>query len=448
MRRRGWVTSLLVAFGVAFVAAPAHARQLFVTVSGTDQGSCESTSPCTPARAINEMARGADEVVVASGSYTITAPLVARDQVKVLGIAGQPRPVLTNDGSGVTNVQQAPGSSAIYEKRTLALEDQASAGRLRIVQTGERAFALELQGTAATDVVAVATGNYGRAVLASSSGPDHAVLRDAIAFAGGGAATAIQTIAGNLRLRNVLALAPNVAGDALDIEGGGWCYGFSCPGAVPAEVDAKNTILRGALADAALTTSGYPGSYALLSIDHSNFRRAAVLAPGGNGQLNDRGANQSAEPRFINSQAGDYRPASGSPTIDAGTADPENGAVDMDGNPRATGGVVDIGPFEYIAPPPSTDAGAPTTPTTPAPDTASTPPAPPFATTTYSPPTVVPAAGPQPKPSAKPRVPAACKKLKGAKRARCIKRQKALSSCKRLKASKRKACIRRANKIR
>jgi len=363
---RLFIASVTLVGATAIAAPSAVARQLFVAPDGAPSGSCEQYAPCTPEQAINVQARGTDEVVVAPGSYTVTAPLVARDAVAVHGLSAQPRPTLTNDGTGSTTVPTPNGSGgSIYQSRTLALTDQATASHLTLFQTGQNAFALELDGTTATDVSVIATGNYARAVLAND-GAGQPLLRDAVAFANGGAASAIETLATNLRLRNVLAVAPYVSGDALDIEGGGWCYSFSCPGAVPSAVDAKNTILRGALADVALTTSGYPGSYAKLSIDHSNFRPTKVVAPGGNGLLDDRGANQSADPQFVNSQAGDYRPAAGSPTIDAGTADPDNAAVDMDGNPHPSGVAVDIGPYEYIpaaatpTPAPTTSAPAPT----------------------------------------------------------------------------------------
>ncbi len=63
-------------------------------------------------------------------------------------------------------------------------------------------------------------------------------------------------------------------------------------------------------------------------------------------------ANQAAPPLFVNAASGDYRPAPGSPTIDAG-APGELGALDLAGNPRVLGSAPDIGAYEFVPPPPT-----------------------------------------------------------------------------------------------
>ena len=73
----------------------------------------------------------------------------------------------------------------------------------------------------------------------------------------------------------------------------------------------------------------------------SNFRPAfsTGVAPGT--------GNQSGDPLFAD---GDYRPAAGSPTIDAGALDAFSSSPDPDGRPRNLGAAPDIGAYEYLPP--------------------------------------------------------------------------------------------------
>lgn len=61
--------------------------------------------------------------------------------------------------------------------------------------------------------------------------------------------------------------------------------------------------------------------------------------------------DQTAYPTFVNAAARDFHEADGSPTIDAGVADPSLGSLDLDGNPRTLGSAPDIGAFERSNPP-------------------------------------------------------------------------------------------------
>jgi hypothetical protein len=68
----------------------------------------------------------------------------------------------------------------------------------------------------------------------------------------------------------------------------------------------------------------------------------------------------SVEPSFENIAADDYRPKTGSSTIDAGADAAENGALDLAGVARKQGAVTDIGAFEFVpaSPPPPDPLGA------------------------------------------------------------------------------------------
>jgi hypothetical protein len=112
-------------------------------------------------------------------------------------------------------------------------------------------------------------------------------------------------------------------------------------------VSIVNALVRGKAADID-AKSGCTAAF-------SNFRPAfsTGLAPGT--------GNQTAEPLFAD---GDYRPAAGSPTIDAGALDAFASSPDPDGRPRNLGTAPDIGAYEYVPVPTGTDG-----PTAQLPDT-------------------------------------------------------------------------------
>jgi serine protease len=69
--------------------------------------------------------------------------------------------------------------------------------------------------------------------------------------------------------------------------------------------------------------------------------------------------NISADPGFVSPSAGDYRVASGSPGIDAGSdSAPAIQATDLAGNPRIAGAHIDMGAYESLNHAPTADAGA------------------------------------------------------------------------------------------
>ena len=74
--------------------------------------------------------------------------------------------------------------------------------------------------------------------------------------------------------------------------------------------------------------------------------------------------NISVAPLFVDAGAGDYRQAPGSPTVDAGTTDPDLGTTDLDGDARTLGSAPDIGADELVpavTPPPPGDTTPPET---------------------------------------------------------------------------------------
>ena len=74
------------------------------------------------------------------------------------------------------------------------------------------------------------------------------------------------------------------------------------------------------------------------SIAYSNVNSFSATVGAGPGL-------QSGDPLFLD-PAGDYRLGDGSPAIDAGADDPENGTTDYYGSPRKQGNAVDLGAYE------------------------------------------------------------------------------------------------------
>ena len=154
--------------------------------------------------------------------------------------------------------------------------------------------------------------------------------------------------AGDVMLRNVTAMAPAATGIRCEISGG--------------SATLVNALVRGGVADVDASHRGQ------CSAAYSNFRPA--FSPG----LAVGMGNQAGEPVLVDRDGGDYRPAAGSPTADAGTLDPLLGATDAAGCPRVLGAAPDIGAYELTGAPCAVTApeGPVTevpTPVAPGPDT-------------------------------------------------------------------------------
>jgi hypothetical protein len=293
------------------VPSSAGAAQRWASAaSSAGTGACGPASPCSLAYAI-EGATAGDEVIVAPDTYQLAQSIVAPDAIDLHGVAGKPRPRLI-------------GSAA-----TTALEFKAggSVKHLAIEATGSGQDALTLRDSLGEDLLLRSATGDGAKVNGIS------VLRDSVVqTAGTGSGTAGLKVrhsadGGDVTLVNLTVTAP-----------GADATGIRCELST-GQARVINSIVRGGLGDIDATSNG-----AICTARSSNFR--PLLSPGvvaGSG-------NQQADPRFVNAGGGDFRPLADSPTVDAGSADPQLGASDPAGCPRTLGAAPDIGAYEYAAP--------------------------------------------------------------------------------------------------
>lgn len=325
MRLRLLLAGLSIAMLCASGVAGAAQRYAAPAGSGT---ACTQGAPCSLQQAIT--AAGAnDEVIVGAGSYTVGATIAAPPAATNLYIHGDlggpmphieattPATPISFSGTGghlsyldIANTgTSAWGSACPYGGRLDRL-------RLRISGGGSIGIYV-FSNCTVTDSVLVVGGESAIGLLATSiTGP-------------------IAVVARNL---TVLATGKESVGISAS-------YNGIVSGSV--SIDLKNSIASGVKAD--LFASGSLGTGSI-AVTNSNFDLATASPP----SKIEGVSNQTAPPLFVNSAAGDYREAAGSPTIDAGSSD-GIAAADLDGNPRSLGAAPDIGAYEYVPPasPPS-----------------------------------------------------------------------------------------------
>jgi hypothetical protein len=313
---------LAIAALVPGPVAAAQAAQRYAAPAGSGGEPCVQAAPCSLRDALTKAKEG-DEVIVTSGSYTVPEGFSTEgNNVSIHGDPGGPMPTIS--ATLPYPAVSVTGSVVSY---------------LEFIDTAEEGAALFCIGSRVERVRAIGIGKNAQG-LSQSSG---CTVRDSVVLASGEGATALHTVgvSGETNVtRNVTAIAhgPDSVGiSALNID--------PDKGGV-SSLDLKNSIAQGERVDL-LARNGFVGSDEIV-VSHSNFDRAEGE---GTGQVIDAGANQTAQPLFVDAAKGDYREAAGSPTIDAGIVD-QLGALDFAGNPRVLGPAPDIGAYETAGPPP------------------------------------------------------------------------------------------------
>lgn len=306
------LASIVTIVFACFAAPAAEAAVRHAAPDGTTTAACTAAGPCALQTAVNSAADG-DEVVIAPGTYSLAKKLVPRGALDIHGDPNfaSPRivatgalkePVLTLDGGTLTHVF----IHAATNKEALVLKAGVVDGAWLESANGDAATVYGSDRTLIRNSVVKSMGAVDSAALwlRDGSGADSVEIRNVTALATAGTANGIHC----------------------DLTNGG--------------ATIVNSIARG---------TGYDLDFMpACSVAYSNFR------PGSSTGVTAGIGNQSAEPVFAD---GDYRPAAGSPTIDAGQLDTRDASTDPDGRPRMVGAAPDIGAYEY-APPPPVDTGS------------------------------------------------------------------------------------------
>jgi hypothetical protein len=300
----------IVTIALTLVVAPAAGAAVrYASPDGATTAACSVADPCALQTAVNSAADG-DEVVVTPGTYTLAKKLVPRGELdihgdrdhawpRIVATAALKEPVLTLDGGTLTHVF----IHAAANKEALILKEGVVDGVWLESANGDAATVYGSDRTVIRNSVVKSMGPVDSAAL---------WLRDGSSD-------------DNVEIRNVTAMA--TAGTA---------NGIHCD-ITNGVATIVNSIARG---------TGYDLDFMpACEVSYSNFR------PGSSTGVTAGIGNQSADPVFADD---DYRPAAGSPTIDAGQLDTRDASTDPDGRARMVGAAPDIGAYEFAPPPPDT----------------------------------------------------------------------------------------------
>ena len=132
--------------------------------------------------------------------------------------------------------------------------------------------------------------------------------------------------------------------------GGGACGGIlnNCT-VVGNKAGTGGGVSNGAYGDPILNNCIVWGNFHLTSGATNNYAGGTFRNSCSTFTTLDNG-NTNAPPLFMDAENGDYRLHPDSPCIDAGSRSYTNSVVDLAGNPRVSGGKVDMGAYESIAP--------------------------------------------------------------------------------------------------
>jgi hypothetical protein len=363
---------VIAIFAVALASAPASsaATTRFVSPNGANSAACTDAAPCDFPKALT-LTAASDTIVVKSGTYlanpgfTVAVPNVdivgedgTKPELKLTGVAPAGQGVVFGAGASGGKLRHLTlealgGVSAVtaLAPMTVSDVDVSATGPGVTVKPGVPGLP-----TIRRSRISVAPPSGGGEGLVLDAGT---VVSDTLVRADSPAALPSSSAivsAGSSRFRNVTAIASGTGSRGLLVKAGSSAR----------TVSVKNSILRGDTAANDMVV--FPGGPAPFSpgnpicmidpavcidtvtsdvtIDHSNFRASS-------GPLNAAsGSNQTADPQFTSAPSGDFRPKAGSPAIDAGIDDPDNGPTDLDGKARNLGLAPDMGAYEFVLPPP------------------------------------------------------------------------------------------------
>ena len=311
MRRLALLGCCFALVLVSASSAQAAQRYASPTGSGTE---CTQPKPCSFNEAVGKAGAG-DEVIVLGGTYSLSATATlpfAATGAQVHGDPSGPIPKIKGAFLGYLLVDVAPKSRVSF----LEFENTSSEFAFGSLCAGVESIFERIR--------AVSIGKYATGIAL-----ENCLVRDSLAFASG------QLSVGLTGTTNVPGTAVGTAVNVTAIASGPESVAVrSTTGPFPGSsytLTVKNSIALGTTDVEAMPAFG---NSTLLTIAASNYRSHKETPPS---HVIDVGGNQSALPIFVDSASGDFREAAGSPTIDAGFADPQAGTLDLAGNARTQG---------------------------------------------------------------------------------------------------------------
>jgi hypothetical protein len=291
-------------------AAPAAADVRYASPSSMNtSGNCrDADAPCRLDNAVDQAGDG-DTVRLAPGTYPVFYAVAADNRVHIIGADGEQVSRLVGTASSPT-LDLAYGGSV----RNVYLSSNRSLN-----------YALDAGGGIVVDRV-VAVGTAGATAMQIRPSTGATVVSNSVAHTPSGAGDAIQ-------VKDGAATGPTTLLGVTAISAGGSGIVLKSPTSLPT---VKNTIARGATDLEKKHTALAP------VVSYSNYRPASIV-----GGLTAGPGNVFTDPIFVAGAAGDVRPLTGSPTIDAGAPDALSGSLDAAGAPRVSGDRVDVGAHEY-----------------------------------------------------------------------------------------------------
>jgi Ca2+-binding RTX toxin-like protein len=335
--RRPMLVFVVAVAALLAAAAPATAiRYAAPTAQGA--GNCSSAvNACTVSSAVEGNGGSipapppGEEIVVLPGLHVLPDDLQVSGTLNIHGQDGFARPTLRL-GASNTNTVVASLTSPGTMRHLRILADNNS-GTVSAINAGGAAVYSDLE------IVALGATTVGAVV---SNG---ALLRDSTIRVDNQFGNAVRVVGGTTnKLLNVTAIA--TGSDSFGVV----VYDFGSGGTNENwKITAVNSIIDGGDSDIASWSSNAADN---IVVDARNSNYATVDVVGTGAHFNNLGGNQTVAPLFVNLAGSNFHQADGSPTINAGFADPQLGPTDIDGNARTLGSAPDIGADEYVPPAP------------------------------------------------------------------------------------------------
>ncbi len=344
---KGTLAGILAATALLASAAPAAAAPPYVASGMGAGGTCSVAMPCAFSEALAQANPGELVQLKDDSPFMLAVSLQIQGEIVEALVPGTRPEFVSTNGSGLSIFQNG-------QLRDVKLSISGMGG-------GDIAFSFQDGGLAERiEVIAEATLAGGTGALVKEGG----LLRDSVVWAKSPSGAALRAGSDPGTFQNVTAVASGAGSVALLADS---AYGL------PQAATVRNSILLGAT-DIVLSGGLAPPMDIVINIDHSNFDTVMGEAPN---QVVNRGpGNQSTIPNMPGIIGGDFAPAPGSVTTDAGALSPTLGPLDFNRGARVVNAkglcdaLPDIGAHEIQA---AVPAPASCTPLAPAAAAALTP---------------------------------------------------------------------------